>query len=124
MLIDFTSTAMHIFLKPGSTDFRKQIQGLSTLVTTQLQLDPFAGECVFIFCNKRRNSLKILRYDENGFVLATKQLLDGMKFQWPKTTNEVEEITKQQLQWLLQGLEIEQRKAHHSLRISSKDSCY
>lgn len=124
MLIDFTSTAIHIFLKPGSTDFRKQIQGLSTLVTTQLQLDPFAGECVFIFCNKRRNSLKILRYDENGFVLATKQLLDGMKFQWPKTTNEVEEITKQQLQWLLQGLEIEQRKAHHPLQISFKDSCY
>lgn len=124
MLNEFTSGATRILLKTGSTDFRKQIDGLSLLVTAQLKLDPFEGECVFIFCNKRRNSLKILRYDKNGFILATKKLLDGMKFQWPRTAEEVEEITEQQLNWLFDGLEIEQRKAHHPLKVSASDSCF
>ena len=48
------------------------------------KLDPFASGYVFICCNRRRNSINVLRYDANGFVLATKKLLDGMKFQWPK----------------------------------------
>ncbi|MFI3173389.1 MAG: IS66 family insertion sequence element accessory protein TnpB [Eubacteriales bacterium] len=124
MLNEFTSSATRILLKTGSTDFRKQIDGLSLLVTAQLKLDPFEEECVFIFCNKRRNSLKILRYDRNGFILATKKLLDGMKFQWPRTAEEVEEITEQQLNWLFDGLEIEQRKAHHPLEFSARESCF
>ena len=43
--------------------------------------------------------------------LPQKKLLDGMKFQWPRNTEEVKEITGQQLEWLLEGLEIEQKKA-------------
>lgn len=43
----------------------------------------------------------------------TKKLLDNMKFQWPRTPAEVKEISFQQVEWLLQGLEIEQKKAHH-----------
>ena len=69
-----------------------------------------ASGYVFIFCNRRRNSIKVLRYDANGFVLATKKLLDGMKFQWPKDEKEVDEISEKQLEWLLEGLEIEQKK--------------
>ena len=54
--------------------------------------------------------VEVLRYDANGFVLATKKLLDGMKFQWPKDEKEVDEISEKQLEWLLEGLEIEQKK--------------
>jgi transposase len=90
----------------------------------QFRLDPYQGEFVFIFCNKKRDSIKVLRYDQNGFILATKKLLDNMKFQWPRTPDEVKEISFQQVEWLLQGLEIEQKKAHHHVKIHPENTCF
>ena len=116
--------ASHIFLACGTTDFRKQIPGLVATVTLNFKLDPYNGSYVFIFCNRRRDSIKVLRYDYNGFVLATKKILDDMKFQWPRTPDEVKEITFQQVEWLLQGLEIEQKKAHHQVKIDRKNTCF
>ena len=88
--------ASRIFLACGSTDFRKQIPGLVAMVTLNFKLDPYNDDYVFIFCNRKRDAIKVLRYDRNGFVLATKKLLDDMKFQWPRTPDEVKEITFQQ----------------------------
>ena len=42
--------------------------------------------------------------------MVTKKLLDDMKLQWPRTPDEVKEISFQQVEWLLQELEIEQKK--------------
>jgi len=87
----------------------------------QFKLDPFKDSCAFIFCNRRRNSIKVLRYDKNGFILATKKLLEEMKFQWPMKTSEAKEISYQQVEWLLQGLRIEQEKALHTVEMSSEN---
>ena len=124
MMKQFLTSSTHIYLACGSTDFRKQLEGLSSLVTMKFGLDPFQEDCVFLFCNKKRNAIKVLRYDRNGFILAQKKLLDEMKFQWPSKQEEVKLITKQQVEWLLEGLEIEQKKAHHSVAMSSKTFCY
>ena len=124
MMNHFTQDALHVYLACGATDFRKQINGLCALVNMQFKLDPYKDNCAFIFCNKKKTAIKILRYDKNGFVLATKVLLDGMKFQWPKSSEDVKELSKQQIQWLLQGLSIEQKKAHHNVKMSLKNSCY
>lgn len=105
----FAEGASRIFLACRSTDFRKQISGLIATVTLNFKLDPYNSSYVFIFCNRRKDSIKVLRYDYNGFVLATKKLLDDMKFQWPRTPDEVKEITFQQVEWLFQGLEIERK---------------
>jgi transposase len=35
-----------------------------------------------------------------------------MKFQWPKNQGEIRDITKRQMQWLLEGLQIDQKKVH------------
>ena len=120
----FLSDTDHIYLACGVTDFRKQISGLVAMVHMQFRLDPYKGSCAFIFCNKKRNGIKILRYDSNGFILASKKLLEDMKFQWPRTPEEVKEISFQQVEWLLQGLEIEQKKALHEVRADLKNSCY
>ena len=124
MLSRFADGADHIVLAVGATDFRKQIEGLSVLVNTKFKMDPFADGYVFVFCNKKRDALKALRYDRNGFVPASKKLLDRMKFRWPKTPADVREITPKQLQWLLDGLEIEQEKAHHPVEINVEKSCF
>ena len=116
--------ATRIFLACGTTDFRKQIPGLVAAVTLSFKLDSYNGDYVFIFCNRKGDSIKVLRYDQNGFILATKKLLDDMKFQWPRTPDEVKEISFQQVEWLLQGLEIEQKKAHHQVKITGENSCF
>ena len=95
--------ADHIYLALGATDFRKQQNGLASLVALKFKLDPHAGTSVFLFCNKRHNALRALRWDGNGFILVAKILSDEMKFQWPKTQGEVRDIPKRQMDWLLKG---------------------
>lgn len=112
MIQHIADGAEHIYLALGATDFRKQQNGLASLVALKFKLDPHSGASVFLFCNKRRSSLRALRWEGNGFILVTKTLSDEMKFQWPKTQGEVRDITKRQLEWLLQGLQIDQKKAH------------
>lgn len=124
MMRQFLKDTRHIYLALGVTDFRKQTAGLAAIVTMQFQLDPFADQCAFLFCNRKKNSIKILRYDSNGFILAGKTLLDGLKFQWPKAAEQVTEITYQQIEWLLQGLEIDQKKALHPIEMNSKNTCF
>lgn len=124
MLNRLTGDAQHIYLAVGPTDFRKQINSLVSLVQLQFGTDPFLESSAFIFCNKKRDSVKVLRYDKNGFILAHKKLLEKMKFQWPKDTERTKEITVKQVEWLLEGLEIEQKKAHHEVIISVKNACF
>lgn len=124
MMRCFLSDADHIFLACGATDFRRQAKGLAAMVQRQFRLDPYSGSHVFIFCNKKKDSIKVLRYDRNGFILASKKLLDGMKFQWPRTPDEIREISFRQVEWLLQGLEIDQKKAHHAVSAGLKNSCF
>ena len=124
MLNRLTRDAEHIFLAMGATDFRKQISSLVSLVQLQFGKDPFVETSVFIFCSKKRDSIKVLRYDKTGFVLAHKKLLEKLKFQWPKDSEMVKEITCKQVEWLLEGLEIEQKKAHHEVKIKAENVCF
>ena len=112
MIHHIADEAEHIFIALIATDFRKQQNGLTSLVSLKFKLDPYSGKSVFMFCNKRHNSLRALRWDRNGFILVTKFLSDDMKFQWPKNQGEIRDITKRQLEWLLEGLQIDQKKVH------------
>lgn len=51
------------------------MKGLVAMVQLSLGKDPFEEASVFLFCNKRKDSIKVLRFDKNGFVLAHKKLL-------------------------------------------------
>lgn len=57
-----------VYIAPGATDMRKAINGLSILVADQLDLDPLSGH-LFGFCNRKRDIVKILYWDRNGFCL-------------------------------------------------------
>jgi transposase len=103
-------SVQQVYLAPGATDLRKSIDGLSALVSAVFELDLFSNQW-FVFCNKQRDKLKILRWDTNGFWLYYRRLERG-RFQWPIQTGPALSITRRQLQWLLDGLTIEQPKAH------------
>lgn len=108
MLID-TKDIDHLYLICGPTDGRKSIDGLANEVANAYRLDPFSNS-LFLFCNKKRTVLKVLHWDNNGFELLSKKLSEA-KFQWPKDENEARIIDRKQLNWLLDGLSIEQKKA-------------
>jgi transposase len=99
-----------IYLAPGATDLRKSIDGLSALVSAVFELDPFSDRW-FVFCNRQRDKLKILRWDHNGFWLYYRRL-ERQRFKWPVQTGPALCISRRQLQWLLDGLTIEQTQAH------------
>ena len=96
-----------IYLVYGSTDFRKQIASLSNMVKEQYKMNPYK-KVAFLFCNRKKNSIKLLCYDKNGFILAQKTLLDvnNYRFKWPKDEKELGQITHEQLRWLLSGLQV------------------
>lgn len=120
MLRNIADDAEHIYIACGFTDFRKQIESLSALVSLKFNLDPYTSKCIFIFCNKRKNSIKVLRWDNDGFILLTKKLVDKMKFQWPKDPEGVKDISVQELRWLLEGLSLEQPKAHKKIKLNNE----
>ena len=121
MLNDLLKSISQIYIAYGVTDFRKQIHSLCSIVENKFKLNPY-DNIAFIFCNKKRNSIKVLCYDKNGFILAQKTLLDAdnMKFQWPRNKEEMKEITKEQLQWLLSGLKIYPEKCFKEVKISEE----
>lgn len=102
------------YLACGATDLRKSIDGLAAIVQMRFKLDPFSNS-LFIFCNKNKDKIKILHWEYSGFWLYYKRLEKG-KFKWPSNENEVKNITQRELRWLLDGLSIEQPKAHKEVK--------
>ena len=103
--------ANRVYLALGSTDMRKAINGLSVLVEQAMDFNPFSGE-LFVFCNRRQNIIKILYWDENGFCLWQKRL-EEHRFKWPRLPEQVLAINREQLNWLLAGLDFS--SAHQRL---------
>lgn len=99
---------IRIYIACGHTDMRKQIDGLAAIVQQNFQLDPFQN-ALFLFCERQRDRMKALYWEGDGFLLLYKRL-EGGSFQWPKTTEDVREITRQQYRWLVEGLCIDQKK--------------
>ena len=102
------------FIRPGVTDLRKAINGLSVLVQNEMKNDPFS-KSLFLFCNRPRKILKIVYWDKNGFCLWQKRL-EKQKFPWPETSEEAKEVSFDELSMLLSGIDF--FKAHKELSFS------
>ncbi len=107
-----------VYLYRDIVDFRKGINGLSALVEAVLQQDPFS-EQLFVFCNRRRDAIKILYWESSGFCLW-QQRLEQARFKWPRKANDtVITLTGQQLNWLLDGYDVMALKPHKRLYYNS-----
>jgi transposase len=87
---------------------RKAVNGLTVLIQEQMRADPFSGS-VFLFCNRERKLLKAVWWDKTGFWLSQKRLEEA-KFPWPISREETEELSREQLEMLLSGIDF--WKAH------------
>ncbi|MFR4836897.1 MULTISPECIES: IS66 family insertion sequence element accessory protein TnpB [Ruminococcus] len=102
-------SAENIYIVCGHTDMRKSIDGLTAIVQQQYKLDLFSSSA-FLFCGRRRDRLKVLLWEADGFILPYKRLENG-KFNWPRSEQEVRNLTREQYIWLMQGLSVDQPKA-------------
>lgn len=102
--------ARMVYLHRDAIDFRKNINGLASLVEHGLGLDAFA-QAVFVFGNRRKDRIKILGWERNGFWLLQKRLEDA-RFVWPRNDSAVVKLTVEQLHWLLDGIDLAAMRGH------------
>lgn len=69
-----SSHRYYLYQKP--VDMRKGFDGLSGLVRNAMGKDPTSGE-VYVFLNRNRNLLKLLHWEDGGFVVYYKRLEKG-----------------------------------------------
>ena len=106
-----------IYLYRDAVDFRKQAHGLAVLVEQKLGHNPFSGT-LYAFTNRQRNKIKCLFWEDNGFVLYYKALAEE-KFKWPNASDELVQLTGEQMNWLLDGYDISLLKGHKKLHYES-----
>jgi transposase len=97
-------SALHIFLAVQPADMRKGFDGLAQLVRDQIAQDPLSGH-LFVFRNRRRDRLKILYWDRDGFALWYKRLEKGT-FRFPDAQGDRVEVTPAQMAAVLEGIDL------------------
>lgn len=106
--------ATKVYLGTGVTDMRKSFNGLYALVAGTLKSDPLSGH-LFVFCNRRRDRIKILCFDGSGLWVCAKRLEKGT-FAWPQSGEGAVELTQAELNLLLGGLDLSRARKRRWLR--------
>jgi len=104
------SDRQRYFLFKNSTDMRKSFHGLASIVTQQMHHDVLNGD-IYVFISKRRNAIKLLRFEGDGFTIFYKQLEKGT-FEMPEITDDSVSITTScdQLLFILKGVALKKIK--------------
>lgn len=91
-------------LYSGNTDMRKSFHGLATMVKYSMQRDVLNGD-IYIFISKRRNAVKLLRFETDGFAIFYKRLEKGA-FEIPAHDSKSETLllTDNELIFILKGV--------------------
>lgn len=110
----FENNSNQVYLAIGPTDLRKSIDGLAVLVQEGFNLDPFTT-ALFVFCNRKKDKVKILQWQHNGFWLYYRRLEKG-RFIWPEGKKDLAPISRRELNWLLDGLPLNQQLAHREVK--------
>ncbi len=98
--------ATRIYRAVGATDMRKGFEGLYGLVRDRLRCEPRSGH-VFLFCNARRNRLKLMVFDGSGLWVCAKRLEKGC-FRWPQAGDAQGKavLSHEELALLLGGIDL------------------
>ena len=94
-----------VYIVCGYTDLRAGMDRLAALVEAQTGNRPYVPDTLYLFCGRRTDRIKGLVWEGDGWLLLYKRLSES-RFQWPRTPEEVRELTPQQFRWLMEGLTI------------------
>ena len=107
-----------VYLHRDVVDFRKAINGLVVIIEQEMTLSPYAP-ALFVFCNRHRDKLKVVYWDETGFCLWYKRL-EKARFIWPrKSKDETVVLNEEQLHWLLRGYDLSKMTPHQRLNYAA-----
>ncbi len=95
-----------IVIITGRTDMRLGIDSLVATVRLNYGLDPIEKGTIFLFCGIKKDRIKALEYEGDGFCLLTKRLNHG-RFCWPSTAKEARQLSYEEFDRLLSGFTIE-----------------
>ena len=95
-----------VYIACGYTDLRYGIDGLAATVKEKFELNPFSPHTIFLFCGRKRDRIKALVWEGDGFLLLYKRLEAG-SFKWPRKESELKDISYEQFSRLLQGFTID-----------------
>ena len=105
------SGAREIYIVTGYTDMRKSIDGLCAIIEDQFSMS-VSSSCLYLFCGKKSDRIKALIKEPDGLTLLYKRLsVSSGRYRWPRNKSEVRNLTWQEFDWLMSGLDIEQPKA-------------
>lgn len=96
--------SVSIWLASQPTDLRKSFDTLAEVVRQHLQGDPLSGQ-LFVFRNKRADRVKLLYWDEDGYVIVYKRLEAGT-FRFPAASGASVQVRAADLQMLLDGVDL------------------
>lgn len=107
-----------VYLCIEPVDFRKSINGLSLIVEQSLALNPF-DPVLYVFINRKRDKLKILYWEKNGFCLWYK-CLQQERFKWPGLhAGSTVTLSSEELNWLLDGFDLWHNQPHRTMSLES-----
>jgi len=107
-----------VFLCVDVVDFRKSINGLSLIVEQSLELNPFES-ALYVFINRKRDKLKILYWEKNGFCLWYKSLQQE-RFKWPSSgVGLTVTLSSEELNRLIDGFDLWRNKPHQTMSLES-----
>lgn len=98
---------VRVLIRPGSTDMRKQINGLSAMVQNAMAEAPFSGD-LYLFCGRGKTLIKAIYWDRNGFCLWSKRLEKG-SFPWPDGEAAARQLSRAELNMLLDGIDFRKK---------------
>lgn len=95
----------HVYIICGYTDLRLGIPGLALKIREELHMDPFENS-LFLFWGRKKERIKALHYEGDGYLLLYKRLIDG-KFRWPQNEEDVRSLSAEQFHRLMTGFSID-----------------
>jgi len=98
------TTTIRIFLAVQPTDMRKGLDGLAQLAREVLEQNPLSGH-FFVFRNRKRDRIKILYWDRDGYAVWMKRLEKGT-FRFPAAKEGRVEVTPAEMAAVLEGLDL------------------
>lgn len=102
-MLEDAAAIRKVVIACGYVDLRKGIDGLSMIIGDRYRQNPFEKGTLFLFCGRRSDRIKGLLWMGNGFLLLYKRLESG-SLSWPRTSEEAAELTEEQFQYLMLGL--------------------